>query len=64
MSLCREIIRIIHGSEDQVIPISISKDFYKELQIENKEFIEIESAGHNNLFDFQEPVTSIKEFLN
>jgi len=42
---------VFHGSDDQAIPISSGKRLF-ELANEPKQFVVIEGAGHNNLFDF------------
>ena len=40
----------IHGSDDDIIPISYAKDLYA-ITSEPKAFLEIKSAGHNDLCD-------------
>jgi len=42
---------IIHGSHDEAIDISNSKTIFSTIKSKDKEFIEVESAGHINLWE-------------
>ncbi len=42
---------IIHGSEDEVVPFSQGERLFQESSAPKKSFLEIENAGHNNLFE-------------
>lgn len=55
-------VMIIHGTDDSIVPIELAKKLYKSIP-SAKEFIEIEGAGHNNLFLFNNTQESIKKFL-
>ncbi|WP_108650240.1 alpha/beta hydrolase [Dongshaea marina] len=41
-------VLIVHGDRDSVIPIHLGKKLFNKIKA-NKEFIEIDGAGHNNL---------------
>lgn len=45
-------ILIIHGENDQIIPIKDGKDLFKSSSSNEKKFIEIKQAGHNTIFTF------------
>ncbi|MFC1756458.1 alpha/beta hydrolase [Patescibacteria group bacterium] len=54
---------IIHGAEDKIIPISQGKKLFQKINTDNKEFIEIKGAGHNDLYYFPETFKAISNFL-
>lgn len=56
-------IRIIHGSNDEIIPIEQAKKLYEEINIKNKEFIEVNGAGHNDIYNFSETNKTMIDFL-
>ncbi|MFC1644801.1 alpha/beta hydrolase [Patescibacteria group bacterium] len=56
-------IKIIHGEEDEIIPISQSRKLYEEILVENKEYVSIKDAHHNDIYDFKETWTAISNFL-
>jgi len=55
-------VMIIHGTDDSIIPIWQSKKLYESIST-TKEYIEIEDAGHNNLFLYENTEAGIKKFL-
>ena len=57
-------LRVIHGTEDNIIPIRLGKAFFMGAQKANKDFIEIEGAGHNNIYLHKKTWKYIKEFLS
>ena len=56
-------IRIIHGAKDNVIPLKRGKALFENINIPNKEFIVIDGAGHNDIYDFEITWKSISDFL-
>ncbi len=56
-------LRIIHGSKDNVIPFKRGKALFENIDISNKEFIIIDGAGHNDIYDFEKTWKSISDFL-
>lgn len=56
-------IKIIHGSNDEMIPIDQAKKLYEEIKITNKAFTQVNGAGHNNIYNFEETEKNIKNFL-
>lgn len=56
-------IRIIHGDSDTIVPIQQSKRLFEEIPIQNKDFVTIPNANHNDIFEFKETWQSISQFL-
>ncbi|MEA1925694.1 MAG: hypothetical protein U9M90_00405 [Patescibacteria group bacterium] len=59
----KENIWIIHGTEDEIIRIDRSKRLYGSIGGENNRYIEINGAGHNDMFEFQQTTEIINRFL-
>jgi LAS superfamily LD-carboxypeptidase LdcB/pimeloyl-ACP methyl ester carboxylesterase len=53
-----EPILFIHGNEDTIIPIRLSKELYR-IAPNNASFIEIDNEGHNNILDDYKKVLSV-----
>ena len=53
---------IIHAKQDQIIPFSDGQKLYEASQSNDKTFLEIPGANHNNIFQrgFQEYMTAVK----
>lgn len=56
-------LRIIHGTKDGVIPFEHGKALFENINTSSKEFILIEGAGHNDIYDFEKTWKSISDFL-
>lgn len=56
-------IMIIHGKDDNIIPAEESKKLFEKIKIKNKKFIEIEGAGHNDLFSISDTYSWIYTYL-
>ena len=56
-------LRIIHGAKDNVIPFKHGKALFENINISNKEFIIIDGAGNNDIYDFEKTWKSISDFL-
>lgn len=56
-------VRLIHGDKDDIIPLALGQEFFKELATTRKEIVVIKNAGHNDLFAFPETYQAIEEFL-
>ena len=56
-------LRIIHGAKDNVIPLKRGKALFENTNISNKEFIVIDGAGHNDIYNFEKTWKSISDFL-
>lgn len=56
-------IMIIHGQDDKIIPIEESKKLFEKINIKDKKFIEIDGAGHNDLFNFSDTYSWIYTYL-
>lgn len=57
------IIGIIHGTADEIISIEQAKMLFNEIEIIDKKFIEIDGAGHNDIYRFEETNKNINNFL-
>lgn len=55
-------VTIIHGTEDTIIPYQLGRNLFATITTE-KEFIDIEGAGHNDLFTVPETSAAIQHFL-
>ena len=56
-------LTIIHGAKDNVIPLKRGKALFENINIPNKEFIIIDGAGHNDIYNFESTWKSIADFL-
>lgn len=56
-------VRLVHGDQDDIIPLALGQEFFAELKTPRKELIVIKSAGHNDLFAFPETYQAIESFL-
>lgn len=43
-------VQIIHGSSDRIIPIKFGRALFESLSASEKQFIEMQGSGHNNIF--------------
>jgi len=57
-------VTIVHGTEDTVAPITLGRDLYDALSTEDKKFIRVYGADHNDLFLFADSMEAIKNFLS
>jgi fermentation-respiration switch protein FrsA (DUF1100 family) len=57
-------ITLIHGSDDNIIPIESAEKLYRSASNENLSFTIIEGGSHNNLMDFEAYHLVIDEVLN
>jgi uncharacterized protein len=57
-------IEIIHGKDDETVPIEQSRKLYQEINITNKKIIEVDQAHHNDIYNFNETNNNINQFLN
>jgi pimeloyl-ACP methyl ester carboxylesterase len=58
-----ERVEMIHGSEDPLHPIGESRQLFSLTPIAQKAFVEVVGAHHNDLYDFEEVRSSIRDFL-
>ncbi|MDA2922592.1 alpha/beta hydrolase [Patescibacteria group bacterium AH-259-L07] len=56
-------LRIIHGAKDKIIPFKHGKALFENTNTSNKEFIIIDGAGHNDIYNFEKTWKSISDFL-
>jgi pimeloyl-ACP methyl ester carboxylesterase len=56
-------VMMIHGSEDEMHPIVEAKKLFSEIGVADKEFVEVPGAHHNDIYDFDETVRSIRAIL-
>ena len=56
-------LSIIHGTKDNIIPLKRGKALFENTTISNKEFITIDGAGHNDIYNFEKTWRSISDFL-
>lgn len=56
-------IKIIHGTDDDIISLDQARKLFDEIKIIDKEFIKIDKAGHNNIYTFEETNKNIDDFL-
>ena len=57
-------VTIFHGTDDWVTPYEGGKRLFDEVIIDNKQFITIENAGHNNLIEYDLYKEKLKRLLN
>jgi len=58
-----ERILLIHGTKDVIIPITHGKTLLTSLPQQEKLFIQIEGAGHNDVLDHKEAWDAMKSFI-
>ncbi len=56
-------IRIIHGTDDDIIMIEQANKLFDEIKTIDKDFIKIEGASHNDVYNFEETNININNFL-
>ncbi len=56
-------LRIIHGAKDNVVPFKRGKALFENITTSNKEFIIIDGAGHNDIYEYEKTWESISDFL-
>ncbi len=55
---------IIHGSKDSTMPITHSENLFNSVGTKSKKFVIVKSAGHNDIYDFNETIETIKRSLD
>ena len=56
-------LNIIHGAKDKIIPLKHGKTLFENIHTPTKEFVVIDEAGHNDIYNFDETWQSIDNFL-
>ncbi len=56
-------LRVIHGTEDEVIPFELGRRLYDGAASPAKAFIEVPGARHNDMYARPETIDAIREFL-
>ena len=56
-------LTIIHGTNDTVIPFSLGQRLYAGANTQNKQFITIDGAGHNDIYSQQKTFDAISDAL-
>ena len=56
-------IMIIHGTADEIVPWRLAKNLYNQILSNNKKFITIAGANHNNLFDHPQVWQELIDYL-
>ncbi|MDP3735717.1 MAG: alpha/beta hydrolase [bacterium] len=56
-------LMIIHGSKDTVIPIALGRKLFDAASAARGEFVEIENAGHNDIYDNHTTEERMEKFL-
>lgn len=56
-------VTIIHGSDDTIIPYRLGQSLYASLSTE-KQFVTIDGAGHNNLFQYDATFAALATFFS
>lgn len=57
-------LTIVHGTKDRIIPIKHGKALFEKVSTQDKQFIEVDGAGHNNIYGFKELWNVISSFLS
>lgn len=56
-------VLIIHGTKDDIIPMRLGKSLYEQISAAEKQFVEVEQAGHNDIFWFDTARAAIYNYL-
>jgi len=56
-------LTIIHGEEDKSTPIHLSKQFFDEVDVEQKRFITIPNARHNDIYIHTEVFDTLRDVI-
>jgi uncharacterized protein len=54
---------IIHGTQDRIIPPKFGKILFEKIDTQDKTFVEIPGADHNDIYDYELTTTSILDYL-
>ncbi len=57
-------ILVIHGTQDEIVPLELAKKLYKIIPSGDKRFVTVEGATHNTLLNRSEVWEKIISFLN
>jgi len=57
-------VKILHGTHDEIVPMSLAQSLYNSLSTSNKQFVVIEEANHNNIWWYEQSVDALREFLS
>lgn len=57
-------VEIIHGEKDEIIPLNQSRKLFNEIAIANKKLTTIKDAHHNDIYNFEETVIRISNYLS
>jgi len=56
-------VLIVHGANDKIIPVELSKKLYDSIDSENKSYFKIDGFGHNDIYSSSEVQELIGNFL-
>ncbi len=56
-------VLIIHGENDTIIPQKLARTFFENIDSDDKEFVSIAGANHNDIFIFKDTTIAINNFL-
>lgn len=56
-------VLIIHGTNDTIVPIKFGKSLFDTISGNNKDFVEIPGADHNDIFNFPKTSSTIADFI-
>lgn len=56
-------VMIIHGAKDTIIPLELGQQLFEGIKTDDKVFVTIPDADHNDLYDFPQTYSSILDYL-
>ena len=56
-------VLFIHGTNDDIIPIQFGQRLYQAIKADQKQFVEIEGAGHNDIYEYPLTYETIQNYL-
>lgn len=57
-------IEILHGVLDEIVPLQNSKKLFDNIETNEKKFIEVDGAHHNDIYNFNKTSENIRRFLS
>ena len=56
-------LTLIHGEKDEIIPIHLGKQLFDEVSVEQKKFITIPNAQHNDIYIYSEVFDTLRDIV-
>ena len=56
-------VLVVHGENDTIIPQKISRTLFENINSDDKKFVSVSGANHNDIFNYEDTIVAINNFL-